>query len=177
MQRRGTKFAQSIASGSLGLGFTANHPSEGSIYKHPETSIIVSADARLDNQEVLREALNLSPITSFAELIAKAYFKWGPDCPRFLEGDFAFIIWDPREQHLFCARDRLGLKQLLYHFTPHKVFGCATDAKTLFIHDAIQQRPNETRLLDFFVGLEGICLLYTSPSPRDQRGSRMPSSA
>ena len=26
-------------------------------------------------------------------------------------------------------------------------------------------------------GLPGICLLYTSPSPRDQRGSRMPSSA
>ena len=25
--------------------------------------------------------------------------------------------------------------------------------------------------------LEMICLLYTSPSPRDQRGSRMPSSA
>ena len=25
--------------------------------------------------------------------------------------------------------------------------------------------------------LRGICLLYTSPSPRDQRGSRMPSSA
>ena len=27
------------------------------------------------------------------------------------------------------------------------------------------------------VALEGGCLLYTSPSPRDQRGSRMPSSA
>ena len=26
-------------------------------------------------------------------------------------------------------------------------------------------------------GLKSICLLYTSPSPRDQRGSRMPSSA
>ena len=26
-------------------------------------------------------------------------------------------------------------------------------------------------------GLLGYCLLYTSPSPRDQRGSRMPSSA
>ena len=25
--------------------------------------------------------------------------------------------------------------------------------------------------------IENICLLYTSPSPRDQRGSRMPSSA
>ena len=28
-----------------------------------------------------------------------------------------------------------------------------------------------------FIGLFGTCLLYTSPSPRDQRGSRMPSSA
>ena len=27
------------------------------------------------------------------------------------------------------------------------------------------------------VKVEGTCLLYTSPSPRDQRGSRMPSSA
>ena len=25
--------------------------------------------------------------------------------------------------------------------------------------------------------LDNVCLLYTSPSPRDQRGSRMPSSA
>ena len=29
---------------------------------------------------------------------------------------------------------------------------------------------------DFF-NQDGSCLLYTSPSPRDQRGSRMPSSA
>ena len=29
----------------------------------------------------------------------------------------------------------------------------------------------------FFGGKYEICLLYTSPSPRDQRGSRMPSSA
>ena len=27
------------------------------------------------------------------------------------------------------------------------------------------------------LGPSGCCLLYTSPSPRDQRGSRMPSSA
>ena len=29
----------------------------------------------------------------------------------------------------------------------------------------------------FFINHDGSCLLYTSPSPRDQRGSRMPSSA
>ena len=31
--------------------------------------------------------------------------------------------------------------------------------------------------LGYFCDLITICLLYTSPSPRDQRGSRMPSSA
>ena len=29
----------------------------------------------------------------------------------------------------------------------------------------------------FYEAIERLCLLYTSPSPRDQRGSRMPSSA
>ena len=32
-------------------------------------------------------------------------------------------------------------------------------------------------LLAFFITTEGACLLYTSPSPRDSRRSRMPSSA
>ena len=31
--------------------------------------------------------------------------------------------------------------------------------------------------LESVVNLQTTCLLYTSPSPRDQRGSRMPSSA
>ena len=31
--------------------------------------------------------------------------------------------------------------------------------------------------IDCFNGAINVCLLYTSPSPRDQRGSRMPSSA
>ena len=30
--------------------------------------------------------------------------------------------------------------------------------------------------IDYWIDADG-CLLYTSPSPRDQRGSRMPSSA
>ena len=37
---------------------------------------------------------------------------------------------------------------------------------------------SDQKSLDFeYIPLAQICLLYTSPSPRDQRGSRMPSSA
>ena len=51
-------------------------------------------------------------------------------------------------------------------------------------HEFIMSEANGTRSRLVGVvtaavgGLEaGTCLLYTSPSPRDQRGSRMPSSA
>ena len=37
--------------------------------------------------------------------------------------------------------------------------------------------PSPRRFIDVGKRLEWACLLYTSPSPRDQRGSRMPSSA
>ena len=37
--------------------------------------------------------------------------------------------------------------------------------------------PRETYISRYVVSYKDTCLLYTSPSPRDQRGSRMPSSA
>ena len=35
----------------------------------------------------------------------------------------------------------------------------------------------DRRVVGYFLNKPCVCLLYTSPSPRDQRGSRMPSSA
>ena len=55
-------------------------------------------------------------------------------------------------------------------------------ASTFIVDDAFKLRPAIAMLWmirttrDFF-DVGWICLLYTSPSPRDQRGSRMPSSA
>ena len=45
-----------------------------------------------------------------------------------------------------------------------------------FISQMFAKRGFEMRFL-WLDGAPPICLLYTSPSPRDQRGSRMPSSA
>ena len=60
----------------------------------------------------------------------------------------------------------------------------ATDLTTLFnaivsseeIQFEITDLDPGENFLDFTAGVDG-CLLYTSPSPRDQRGYRMPSSA
>ncbi|ALG68482.1 N-acetylglutaminylglutamine amidotransferase [Beggiatoa leptomitoformis] len=48
------------------------------------------------------------------EVILKAYAEWGDACVDYLQGMFAFAIWDKTQQRLFVARDRVGIKPLYY---------------------------------------------------------------
>ena len=65
--------------------------------------------------------------------------------------------------------DRRLAEQGEYEIDWNPAFG-GTIAKTKGVLDSLQHD-----LAD--IGIITTCLLYTSPSPRDQRGSRMPSSA
>jgi asparagine synthase (glutamine-hydrolysing) len=95
---------------------------------------ILAMDARIDNREALAKELDLpsKPLERIgdSEFILAAYRKWGEECADRLLGDFAFVIWDERREHLFCARDHLGIKQLYYYIDKHK-FIFATDLKSL----------------------------------------------
>ena len=51
---------------------------------------------------------------SDTEAVLLSYLEWGPACVERLNGIFAFGIWDSKEQRLFVARDRLGVKPLFY---------------------------------------------------------------
>lgn len=67
---------------------------------------------------------------SDTETILHAYEEWGERCVDHLSGMFAFAIWDRREQTLFVARDRLGIKPLF--FAEHDgVFYCASEMKAI----------------------------------------------
>ena len=64
-------------------------------------------------------------------------------------------------------------------FATFLVFGFisnANAAKTLKCQTVLNTKADEVKMLKDFTDTV-TCLLYTSPSPRDQRGSRMPSSA
>lgn len=67
---------------------------------------------------------------SDTEVILRAYRKWGKSCVSRLRGMFAFAIWDPAENELFCARDRFGIKPFYYTETPEGFF-FASEIKTI----------------------------------------------
>ncbi len=48
------------------------------------------------------------------EVILHMYEDLGPGCLTHLNGQFALAIWDTRQQTLFLARDRLGIRPLFY---------------------------------------------------------------
>jgi asparagine synthase (glutamine-hydrolysing) len=75
---------------------------------------VVVADATLyyiaDLLRVLGDRVNQS--TSPSQLILSAYRTFGPRCVDYLEGDFAFIVWDRHSHRVFCARDFTGRRPL-----------------------------------------------------------------
>jgi asparagine synthase (glutamine-hydrolysing) len=52
--------------------------------------------------------------SSDTEVLLHAYEEWGELCMDRLNGQFAFAIWNTRDQSLFMARDRVGVRPLFY---------------------------------------------------------------
>lgn len=91
--------------------------------------LAVAASTRLDNAETLRRVLGSRAAGAAADpdLLLCAYERWGLDLARHLEGDFAFVLWDPARRRIVCGRDRFGVRPLLYHFDPaRRLFACAS---------------------------------------------------
>lgn len=97
-------------------------------------SIVITADARIDNREEifshLKEYREITNSTPDSILILLLYEKFGQKCLDYLIGDFAFVIWDHRKQELFCGRDHLGIKPF-YFYADRNFFAFASEKKGL----------------------------------------------
>lgn len=87
------------------------------------------------------------------EVVLWSYIIWREECPTHLNGIFAFAVYDPLREHVFLARDRLGVKPL-YYAIREGTFFFASEPKALLSHPEIP--PEMSR--------EGLWqLLYLSP--------------
>ena len=85
---------------------------------------------------------------SDTEVLLNAYREWGENCVNQCNGMFAFAIWNLKEQTLFAARDRFGVKPFNYFFDQNN-FYFASEINTLFAA-GISKKPNDKVWLNFF---------------------------
>ena len=148
--------------GSVGLcaaPLDSPHHTEPQSFAH-ESRLFIVMDGRLDDRTALVRRLEADAGSGFgaasdAELVLRAYERWGNSCASHLLGDFSFCVWDADRRHLLCARDHLGVKPLYYA----RVDGTLIVSNVLH---CIRRHPHvSARLDDFAVGdllLVGACM-------------------
>lgn len=162
LQRRGPDGTHHFLDGPLALGHTllATTPEalhETLPFNDPSSGCCITADVRLDNREELLPALGLNEenrVIGDGELLLRAYLHWGEACLEHLLGDFAFAIWDPRNQRLFAARDQMGMRQLIHHHQPGRLFAFATEPEAILVLPDVPRQINEARIADYLDDLE-----------------------
>lgn len=110
--------------------------------------LLITADACIYNKKELCSLLNIeynkrTSITD-GQIILLAYEKWNEECPKYLVGDFAFVIYDEKENKVLCVKDHMGSRSLYYSYE-NNIFTFSTVIEPL----KNNKRLNERWICDF----------------------------
>lgn len=154
---RGPDASDCWVKGPIGIAHAMLQTTPESLYERQpwldeSGTTCLSFDGRIDNREDLllsfrRAGVHLRTDTD-AELMLRAYQRWGEHCPEQVIGDFALVIWDGPRRQLFCARDILGLKPF-YYCLRGTSFYWASEIPPLFEPDGNPRLPNEAMIAEF----------------------------
>ncbi len=102
----------------------------------------------------LREELKLKGYTfnteTDTEVLIAAYDHYGEACTNYLNGMWAFVIYDKKEKILFGSRDRFGIKPLYYYFDNGKLL-LASEIKQILIVEEQCAQVNRNILEGYLV--------------------------
>lgn len=126
-----------------------------------EKTICIVYNGEMYNFMELRQELKKDykfKSNSDTEVLIYAYKKWGTNCLKHLNGMFAFVIYDIKNNLLFGARDRRGEKPLKYFFDG-KTFIFASEIKGIL--PVLKEKP----VMDIMAISDYLSLQYV-PSPK-----------
>lgn len=115
-------------------------------------------DFEQTRQDLLSRGHELKSRTD-SEIILHLYEEEGVACLKRLNGMFAFALWDDRRKRLWLARDRLGIKPLVYAWDGRRlVFGSEIKA---VLCDPDVSRQIDREALDLYLTLNYIPAPWT----------------
>jgi len=147
VHHRGPDGSGVFTKGSIGLGHRrlsiidvderSNQPMTSS-----SSQSVICYNGEVYNYRELRPSLESSGLSfrtqSDTEVLLNLYERDGPQCLEKLNGMFSFAIWSEKQQSLFLARDRLGIKPLYYCITSDGII-FASEIKSILA--AMPHRP------------------------------------
>lgn len=93
-------------------------------------------------QELAQQGVEFQS-TSDTEVLLHLYIRDGERCLNRLNGFFVFAIYDKQDESVFVARDRFGVKPLLYTVDEDKVL-FASEMKSLFVFGFPRELDHES---------------------------------
>ena len=87
---------------------------------------------------------------SDTEVILASYEEWGEKCLEKFNGMWAFCIYDSKENSIFCARDRLGVKPF-YYWKNEETFVFASEIKAILEYPGMERVPNDQMVYDYLL--------------------------
>ena len=95
---------------------------------------------------------------SDTEVLLRSYEEYGTDCLRHLRGMFAFALWDGGRRRLMLARDRVGIKPLVYSWDGRRLL-FASELKGILQDPSVEREVDWEALGDYLT-------YHYVPSPR-----------
>ncbi|MDD2627880.1 MAG: asparagine synthase (glutamine-hydrolyzing) [Clostridia bacterium] len=110
-------------------------------------------NGELYNRNSIKEKLldnkNNANNYSDAELILECYIKYNEDCLNIFNGVYSFCIYNDKDNSVFIARDRLGIKPFYYTITNH-TFVFSSEIKTLLKHPFVKASISQKEVMEIF---------------------------
>ncbi len=86
---------------------------------------------------------------SDTEILLHGWRQWGRDLPSKLNGMWAFVVYDVRNDSVFASRDRFG-KKPFYYFHDGRTFAFASELRALLKHPRAPRNLSKLALQKFF---------------------------